>query len=174
MYLPRARIQPVCKPHTLLYCMLLRRNIQTHLQKAHWLQVPGTNVMFRVQNLTLRSKAIIAGVLLCVIVSSCIAAREGVRMVYLDVLLHLNMVSADTANALGYYYFNGGAYNLGEAQFAFSQAIKISGDHIERAHFELARLDFIQANFPGAIAEVNTEMQLYPKDDQSWYLRGLI
>ena len=45
---------------------------------------------------------------------------------------------------------------------------------LEISHYQLARIYFINSNFSSALAEINTEISLFPDFKRSYYVRGLI
>ena len=75
--------------------------------------------------------------------------------------------------AIGDYYFGNGAYDLKKAERYFRDAVVLD-PRLEVSHYQLARIYFINSNFSSALAEVNTEINLFPDFKRSYYVRGLI
>ena len=84
---------------------------------------------------------------------------------------------ADLALFIGNYCFNGvigaGDYNPGLAERAYEKAVSIE-PNIMMGHYELARVYFMQADFSRALDEINKELENYPTNLRSLYVRGLI
>lgn len=74
---------------------------------------------------------------------------------------------------LGNYYFNGGAYNLHFAKIAYKKALAADPKR-QFAHYQLARIYFVEGNHNAALSEINRELELYPENLRSLYIRGLI
>lgn len=65
-------------------------------------------------------------------------------------------------------------YNTNTAQFFFKRAAyPLTGKAAPFAHYQLSRTYFIQGNFDTAIDEANKELELYPKNCRTYYIRGL-
>lgn len=77
------------------------------------------------------------------------------------------------AMQLGSYYFNGGAYNLKRAKTAYKKALKSDYDPLW-ANYQLARVYFVEGNYPKALEYINKELGVYPENLRSLYVRGLI
>lgn len=77
------------------------------------------------------------------------------------------------AFAIGQYFFNGGAYDLGRAERAFRRALALDPAH-PRANYQLARVLFLGGRFSEALEAINRELLLYPDYGRSFYIRGLI
>ena len=75
--------------------------------------------------------------------------------------------------AIGNYYFGDGTYDLKKAEGSFRDALALD-PHLERVHYQLARIYFMNSNFPSALAEIDTEITLFPDFERSYYVRGLI
>lgn len=80
---------------------------------------------------------------------------------------------AEIARSIGYYYFNGGAYDLLKARNAFEKALVLDPG-IPEAHYQIARIYFLNGSFNRAIIEINKEMEINPDLPNSYYVRGLI
>lgn len=77
------------------------------------------------------------------------------------------------AMAIGNYYFNGGAYDLGQAARAYKKALA-TDPNVRLAHYQLARIHFLQSDFFQALSEINKELELHPELPNIYYVRGLI
>lgn len=75
--------------------------------------------------------------------------------------------------AIGNYYFGGGAYDTQKAETYFRETLALDPSALG-PHYQLARIYFINANFPEALEEINAELQLHPDFGRSHYVRGLI
>ncbi|MEK7567533.1 MAG: tetratricopeptide repeat protein [Patescibacteria group bacterium] len=75
--------------------------------------------------------------------------------------------------SIGNYYFGGGVYDLKKAEKYFRKVVSIEEDY-PRAHYQLARISFLNARFIEAKNEINKEISLYPDFYKSYYMEGLI
>jgi Tfp pilus assembly protein PilF len=101
-------------------------------------------------------------------------ARSLVQHGYLvGVITAIPTRDPDTLFAAGNYYFGGGAYNLNKAEYFFRKALALDPS-LEGPHYQLARIYFIQGDFPSGLTEINTELQMHPEFKRSYYVRGLI
>ena len=87
--------------------------------------------------------------------------------------LYLNRHDARLFMHLGNYYFGGKEYDLKKSRYAYERAVKID-PKILFGHYQLARINFIQSNFFGAIEEINKELEANHGNLRSLYIRGLI
>jgi len=87
--------------------------------------------------------------------------------------LALDSNNAPLAFQIGNFYFNGGAYNLSLAQSAYERVISINPLY-PVAHYQLARVLFVENDFSGALAAINKEILYYPQNERSLYVRALI
>ena len=74
---------------------------------------------------------------------------------------------------VGNYYFGGGAYDIGRAEYYFKKSLDINPE-IDGAHYQIARIYFIRGDFYTALDEINKEIELHPDFKRSYYVRGLI
>ena len=77
------------------------------------------------------------------------------------------------AMQLGSYYFNGGAYNLAKAKKAYEKALKSDPNPLW-ANYQLARIYFVEGDSLKALEYINKELDFYPENLRSLYVRGLI
>ena len=80
---------------------------------------------------------------------------------------------AQMAMPVGDYYFNGGAYDLGWAERVYGAALALD-PRVPLAHYQRARIHFLRGNFYSALREINGELDIYPENLRSLYVRGLI
>ncbi|MDP3725702.1 MAG: tetratricopeptide repeat protein [bacterium] len=77
----------------------------------------------------------------------------------------------------GNYYFNvggNGGYDLKKAEKYFNKALEID-PAVPDAWHQLARIDFLRGNFPGALQKINKQIELHGDSLMSaYYIRGLI
>lgn len=81
-----------------------------------------------------------------------------------------------TSAALGNLFFGKvpSLYNVTLAQFFFKQASNpLFGDAPQYTHYQLSRTYFIQGDFDNAIYYANKELDLYPENCRTHYIRGL-
>jgi tetratricopeptide (TPR) repeat protein len=90
-----------------------------------------------------------------------------------DMAMALNRHDAALAKEIGDYYFGGGAYDVAKAKQAYRTAISLD-PAIGWAHYQLARLYFVESDFYNALKAINEELELYPDNQRSFYVRGLI
>ncbi|HEY4486956.1 MAG TPA: tetratricopeptide repeat protein [Candidatus Paceibacterota bacterium] len=85
--------------------------------------------------------------------------------------------NAELAMQIGNHYFNtdgNGNYNLAKARAAFEKALSIDS-MVPDAWHQLARIDFLESNFGGALEKINTQIELHGNSFMaSYYMRGLI
>lgn len=85
----------------------------------------------------------------------------------------LNNKDAKLHFDIGNYYFGGGAYDTKKAEKYFKKTLEID-PMFQGAHYQLARIYFVQSNFTDALFEINKEIELHPDFKRSYYVRGLI
>lgn len=90
-----------------------------------------------------------------------------------DLALMLLNKDEKLAMQLGNYYFNGGAYDLKRAKKAYKKALKSEPDPLW-ANYQLARIYFVEGDSAKALEYINRELELYPENLRSLYVRGLI
>lgn len=74
---------------------------------------------------------------------------------------------------IGNYYFKGNGYDVDKAQMYFLKALE--AEPVEYGlHYQLGRTYFIQGKFIEAITEIDKEIELFPENKKSYYIRGLI
>lgn len=88
------------------------------------------------------------------------------------IALYLNK-DASRAVKIGDYYFNGVAYNLDTAKKSYETALAINPNE-PWAHFQTARIFFLQGRFYQALNHINLELKVNPSNLRSLYVRGLI
>lgn len=95
--------------------------------------------------------------------------------------LMLDRTDARLAIEIGEYYFGNQAaigtagarpYDLPLAEKAFGKAIKINPS-VPVAHYMRARVEFVRADFDSALADLNSELALFPENKRTLYMRGL-
>ncbi|KKW19729.1 MAG: Tetratricopeptide TPR_1 repeat-containing protein [Parcubacteria group bacterium GW2011_GWA2_51_10] len=74
---------------------------------------------------------------------------------------------------IGNYYFGAGAYDLKKAEKYFRETLELDAE-FQGSHYQLARVYFIRGDFYDALREINEEIQMYPDNKRSNYVRGLI
>lgn len=74
---------------------------------------------------------------------------------------------------IGNYYFGGDHYDIREAEIYFTKTIADDGA-FPQAHYQLARVYFLNGKFYSALREVNREIALYPDFNKSYYIKGLV
>ena len=74
---------------------------------------------------------------------------------------------------IGGYYFNGGAHDLSSAFLAYKKALVLN-PNTRLAHYQIARIRFLEGKFSDALREINKELELHPEIPNSYYVRGLI
>lgn len=87
--------------------------------------------------------------------------------------LILDRGDAPLAMDIGRYFFNGGTYDMKNAEQAFKKALSIN-PRIVLGHYYLARINFTKSNFNLALEEINKELEINPSNLRSLYIRGLI
>lgn len=84
---------------------------------------------------------------------------------------------ATLALEVGNYYFNvysNGVYDLKKAEYHFERALMLDL-YVKDAWHQLARIDFLEGNFNGAIFKINKQIELHNDElMSSYYIRGLI
>lgn len=91
-----------------------------------------------------------------------------------DIALILLHKDRELAMRLGSYYFNGGAYNLKRAKLAYEKATFNSDHDPLWANYQLARIYFVEGDYSKALEYINKELEFYPENLRSLYIRGLI
>lgn len=95
--------------------------------------------------------------------------------------LMLDRTDALLAIEIGEYYFGNQAaigttgarpYDLPLAEKAFGKAIKINPS-VPIAHYMRARVEFVRADFDATLADLNSELALFPENKRTLYMRGL-
>jgi tetratricopeptide (TPR) repeat protein len=93
-----------------------------------------------------------------------------------NVLFAINP-TADRAFTYGERHFsssNSAYYDIARAQYFFEKTVAIDPKYPYAEH-ELARIAFLQGNFPVALNRINVELSEHPKDEpNSYYVRALI
>lgn len=90
-----------------------------------------------------------------------------------DVAIFFNYFDSDVAMGIGNYYFGGGAYELDKALWSYKIATFWKHD-IPQGHYQIARIYFVKGEFDKALEEINKELEFYPQNLRSLYIRGLI
>lgn len=98
-----------------------------------------------------------------------------------DLALLINHGNADLSMQLGNYYFGGviraeggpTTYDLTKAKRAFLRAVEID-ERVAWGHYQLARVYFVEGDFDRALTEINRELEFFPYNKRSLYIRGLI
>jgi tetratricopeptide (TPR) repeat protein len=93
------------------------------------------------------------------------------------VLLLFALFSPTINYRLGLVFFgkNNLIYNTSIARYFFTYASDpILGNPIPFAHYQLARISFIQGNLDRAIYELETDFKQNPKNNKAYYLLGLV
>lgn len=84
---------------------------------------------------------------------------------------------AELGVELGNYYFNvynDGVYDLDRAEKHFERALAID-PNVEKAWYQLSRIDFLQGKFTPAREKINKQLELHGDSIMaSYYIRGLI
>jgi len=84
----------------------------------------------------------------------------------------------DLLMQLGNYYFGGGI--IGRSEHAPEKAKRLYKKVVARnlqtpwGHYQLARIYFIEGDFENALKEIHQELEIYPTNFRSLYVRGLI
>lgn len=86
---------------------------------------------------------------------------------------YFNYQDPQLAIFIGNYYFGGEAYDLNRAQKSYERALVLT-PNIRLAHYQLARIYFVEGDLPGALKHINEELQIDPLTLRSLYVRGLI
>ncbi|TSC71493.1 MAG: hypothetical protein G01um101448_1156 [Parcubacteria group bacterium Gr01-1014_48] len=81
--------------------------------------------------------------------------------------------NVELAMGVGNYYFNGFEHDLTLAKKGYEQAVRID-PMIFLGHYQLARIYFVEGRFREALDEINKELEAYPNNLRSLYVRGLI
>lgn len=90
-----------------------------------------------------------------------------------DIALILLHKDRELAMQLGNYYFGGRTYNLKRAKKAYGKALKSDPDPLW-ANYQLARIYFVEGDNVKALEYINKELEFYPENLRSLYVRGLI
>ena len=88
-------------------------------------------------------------------------------------IYYLNYSDADLAMQMGAYYFSGKSYDLDLAAKSYERAVALRPT-ILQAHYQLARIYFVQGNLAAARDAINAELAINPPNKRSLYIRGLI
>lgn len=75
--------------------------------------------------------------------------------------------------AIGYYFFGHGAYDLDQAKSAYTQVLALDPENRD-AHYQLARIHFLESDFPQAIEHIDQTLALDPEFSKAYYMKGLI
>ena len=86
---------------------------------------------------------------------------------------YFNYKDPQLAIFIGNYYFGGEAYDLNRAQKSYERALVLT-PNTRLAHYQLARIYFVEGDLPGALKHINEELQIDPLTLRSLYVRGLI
>lgn len=118
------------------------------------------------------------GILVVLLVAITFFARQPIGRFMWHVLgaprtALLLTTDARFAMEIGNYYFNGGGYDLEQANRAYQKALLIN-PLIILGHYQLARINFTKNNFNLAIEEINKELEMNHSNLRSLYIRGLI
>jgi tetratricopeptide (TPR) repeat protein len=95
------------------------------------------------------------------------------RMQNASLAIFLKPADSQLLFDLGNYYFNGGAYDLKQAEELYGMSREINAAQ-QGVSYQLSRLKFLEGDFPSAIYFINKEIELYPDFKRSYYMRGLI
>ena len=85
----------------------------------------------------------------------------------------VNYSDSRIAMQVGSYYFSKGGYNLQRAKKSFQLASQLDS-RVHLAHYQLARIYFVEGEYGRAISEIDKELVLAPDFLRSLYVRGLI
>jgi Tfp pilus assembly protein PilF len=86
---------------------------------------------------------------------------------------YLNYRDPELAISVGNYYFGGGAYDIHKATASYERALALSPS-VHLAHYQLARIYFVEGNLTKATEYIDDELQIDPYNQRSLYVRGLI
>ena len=93
---------------------------------------------------------------------------------HFGLVYYLNRDDADLAMQMGDWYFTSGqAYDLHKAEVLYARAMALD-PHMYLAHYELARIYFVQGDLTKATDFINQELQINPYTLRPLYVRGLI
>jgi len=92
---------------------------------------------------------------------------------HLEVLHIVNIHDPQLAVVMGNYYFGGGIYDLQSAKERYTEALSID-PKVKLAHYQLARIYFVQNRLDTALLHINQEINNDPYNLRSLYVRGLI
>lgn len=87
--------------------------------------------------------------------------------------LVLDESDATLAFAIGDYYYGGGTYDPTKAEAAYRKAVAID-PALPLAHYQLARVLFVENKPRLAHDAVRTELRVNPGNFRAWYMQGLI
>ena len=73
----------------------------------------------------------------------------------------------------GQYYYNGGEFNIAEAQMWYYWA-DVFDTKISLLHYQWARTYLVSSEFEKGIAEINQELWNYPDNKRAYYVKGLL
>lgn len=123
---------------------------------------------------SLARNALVGALIVAAIVS--VAFRTETVRVYEDVAFALDP-TPERAFAYGSQHFDAQrpeSYDLGRAERFFTRALALDPQYPYLQH-QLARLAFLDGNFPIALARINLQISLYgTSTPNSYYVRGLI
>lgn len=87
--------------------------------------------------------------------------------------LVLNARDADLAFDIGRRSFELDSYDIPLARKAFEKTVELQPDMLW-AHYQLARVLFVEGKFGEALAAINKELEYHPNNLRALYVRGLI
>ena len=99
-------------------------------------------------------------------------ARASWQRGWPNTALLFDRSDADLALTIGSHYFGAPRYDLDLAASAYRKALRIDAKS-PLAHYQLARIYFVQGKFDGAIGEANRELEANAFNARSLYIRGL-
>jgi tetratricopeptide (TPR) repeat protein len=86
---------------------------------------------------------------------------------------YLNQAIAKKFFEKGQYYYNGGEFNISEAQKWYYWA-NFFDTKFPLLHYQWARTYLVSGEFEKGIAEINKEIQNYPDNKRAYYVKGLL
>ncbi len=114
-------------------------------------------------------------ILILAIVLLCAAAATNVRI--REHVLFFAAPSAERAYGygIGHIMSTSTSYSLADAKYFFTQTARLEPEY-PYVHHQLARIAFLNADYPSALAEVNLEIENDMASDRAsaYYMRGLI
>ncbi len=114
-----------------------------------------------------------ASVLAAVFFREALARYAWERLRWPDPAIALIRRDADLLVSIGDYYFNGGAYDLERARSAY-QGATIADAGSAAAHYQLARIHFVEGRNYDALQEIDRAIALAPGNLRALYIRGLV